>query len=491
MSVLTEASRATFAWTGVETAFSCGFPADKTPDLQVFFVDDDGVQSQLTQGVHFTASLANTTKLATVLPAAMPPAPGTLIVQRRTPTLVPETLADGQEFSLRVIQQMFDRQAMAAGEFRTLLARAITLREGGEVGVDNYDLEGSGLSNLKPGTAPTDAATVSQVQAMQVADGNVPSPVLGDVNKLLIATGTDSFGWVALALAHIADGLFTADAAGRAKFAAAFVTTALLADGVFSADAAGRAKLADGFFGLNAASLAKFADGFLAASAAGRAKMADKFLTLAKLDDVETAVLLGRKTAGTGPVEKLTAADTRTLLGADSVLLQTIVLAGSQPTIDFTTLTGYSRYIIEFEDLAPATDDTPLLVRMNDGSSWLSSGGSYAFGGSTDGPAASANMGSSTDGVTTSICLSRPGSPNGIGNAAGETCSGEIVFDVGSSTTKAKLRSRATYYRADGLLLGANVTGGRTAAGLIAGIRLQFGAGNFQNIGRVRLRGVL
>ena len=258
MTVLTETSRATFAWTGVETAFACGFPADKVADLQVFFTDDDGVQSQLTYNVHFSATLASGTKIATVLPIALPPAPGDLVVQRRTPSLVSEVLADGQEFSLAVIQRMFDRLAMSGAEFRTQLARAIVLAEGVELGDGNFDLGGSGLSNMAPGTAPSDAATVSQLLDLIIASGNVPAPLPGDVDRFLVATGPDTFAWLALVLAQIPNGLFTADADGLAKFA----------DGFLTADAAGRAKMAAGF---------------LSADATGRAKMAAEFLLASQL----------------------------------------------------------------------------------------------------------------------------------------------------------------------------------------------------------------
>lgn len=329
-------------------------------------------------------------------------------------------------------------------------------------------------------------ARVANFSTIGNAPGTDPATweLIADITPLGIAPNS-------IYTAALQNGVLSADATGRAKMGANFFSAdatglSKFQDGLFTADATGRAKIADGFL-----TTAKIADSALSADATGRAKMANKFVTLAKLDDIETSVILGRKTAATGGVEKLTPTDARSVLAQDSVLLQTVVLAGSLATVDFTSLTGYSRFIIEFEDIAPATDDTPLIVRMNDGSTWLSASSSYSFGGATDGPAASANLGSSTDSVTTSICLSRPGATHGVGNAAGETCSGEIAFDVGSSTTKAKLRSRITYFRQDGLLFGATVAGARTAAGTIAGIRLMFGSGNFQNIGRIRLRGVL
>ncbi|HPW22172.1 MAG TPA: hypothetical protein PLE61_15335 [Vicinamibacterales bacterium] len=67
-----------------------------------------------------------------------------------------------------------------------------------------------------------------------------------------VATALSVFGANSIANAFlldaIADGAFAADAATRALFAAGFVDTGLLAAGALSADAAGRAKIADGLF---------------------------------------------------------------------------------------------------------------------------------------------------------------------------------------------------------------------------------------------------
>lgn len=60
--------------------------------------------------------------------------------------------------------------------------------------------------------------------------------------------GSASIGANAInSLSMLVDGLFTADALGRAKFADGFINTAKLLDGLLSADATGRLKMADGF----------------------------------------------------------------------------------------------------------------------------------------------------------------------------------------------------------------------------------------------------
>lgn len=283
MTVTTELSRSTHPWTGVETSFAPGFSADREEDVLVFFRTVAGTQSLLTPGVNHSVALASETKIITVTPIALPASTGTVVVIRDTPALVEENLVDGEEFSLEVIQQLHDRAAMRSAEDRVTLDRAITLPETAEAGVDNYDLGGSGLSNVKPGTAPTDAATVGQIQEIVAGSGNVPAPVLSDVGKLIVATAEGVFGWVALGLSHIANGLFTANAAGRAKFGAGFVDTSLLADGALSNDAAGRAKMADGFLAATSAGRAKMGLGFFSADAAGRSLMDDGFVTFDEL----------------------------------------------------------------------------------------------------------------------------------------------------------------------------------------------------------------
>lgn len=56
------------------------------------------------------------------------------------------------------------------------------------------------------------------------------------------------------------------------------IQQAMLADGILTADAAGRLKMADGFV-----NTAKLLDGALSADATGRAKMADQFITSPKM----------------------------------------------------------------------------------------------------------------------------------------------------------------------------------------------------------------
>lgn len=122
------------------------------------------------------------------------------------------------------------------------------------------------------------------------------------------------------------------------KIANGAVTTDKLAGGAVSGDklaagSVGTAKIAD-----EAVATDKLADG-----AVGTAKLVDeavttdklgaKAVTLAKFQDIATATMLGRDTAGTGPVEELSPAEIRALLAtAVGVSLMTAVDAAAGRT---------------------------------------------------------------------------------------------------------------------------------------------------------------
>lgn len=219
MTVNTELARAEFDWTGVESAFVTGFPADKAADVAVFYRTPAGVITTLVAGVNYSVNLATGSKIVTVVPLTLPAAPGTVVVRRRTPALVSEVLQDGEGFSLAIIQQLHDRAAMRSAEDRDLFSRAIVLAEGAELGAGAFDFGGSGIDNLAAGTTSSSAATVAQVQAILAASGNVPAPVLADVGRFLKAVALGEFAWTALALSdlgNIASGVLLGRVAAEA-----------------------------------------------------------------------------------------------------------------------------------------------------------------------------------------------------------------------------------------------------------------------------------
>lgn len=162
------------------------------------------------------------------------------------------------------------------------------------------------IANITPIAIDTNSIYTAALQDGAVTGPKLANGAVGTAKLAANALSADTDGREKMAdgyltTAKMANGALSADVAGRAKMADEFVTTPKLAEGALSADADGREKMADGY---------------LSADTAGRAKMADKFVTLAKLQDVATAILLGRDTAGSGPVEELSVAEVRALIAS-------------------------------------------------------------------------------------------------------------------------------------------------------------------------------
>lgn len=126
MTVTTELCLSELAWTGAETAFAPGFPALKPDHVTVMHRTPAGVRTVLTRGVHFAAVIAAGTRLITVTPIALPPAPATLVIERTTPaTQADVTFLDDVKFSAKVHQDLHDAAAMRSAEDRRNVAAAL------------------------------------------------------------------------------------------------------------------------------------------------------------------------------------------------------------------------------------------------------------------------------------------------------------------------------------------------------------------------------
>lgn len=136
MTVTTEKARSFFDWTGVETSFSCGWPAETASHVFVSLKSTGGHEVQLVRGVHYSVTIAAGTRLVTITPLAFP-FPGLLTAERRTPATVVEVLQDGQEYSLEVIQRLHDRAAMRSAEDRDVLTSY-----GGQIGAIAVQVDG-------------------------------------------------------------------------------------------------------------------------------------------------------------------------------------------------------------------------------------------------------------------------------------------------------------------------------------------------------------
>lgn len=125
MTVNTELAYAERAWTGAETSFAPGFPAMATADLRVRYRVPSGGISQLTLGVHFAATLAPGSRIATLTPLAMPAAPGMLLIGRRTSGLQPVDFQDNSRYGQDTHEEIADRAAMRDNELREAVDRAL------------------------------------------------------------------------------------------------------------------------------------------------------------------------------------------------------------------------------------------------------------------------------------------------------------------------------------------------------------------------------
>jgi hypothetical protein len=162
MTVSTELVRSTHGWTGVETSFATGWPADKIADVKGVFVTGAGVESALTQGVHFSVTLASGTKLATCAPIAMPAPAGTIKFYRETPALNEIVLVDGQNFPATTHQQLHDRAALRDAEAKDNYSRVIKLTPGDTA----FDAGSKRIVNLAAPTGANDAARKTDVDAI-------------------------------------------------------------------------------------------------------------------------------------------------------------------------------------------------------------------------------------------------------------------------------------------------------------------------------------
>ena len=194
MAVSTEVFRSEHVWTGVETSFNTGWPAALAAYVKGIFRNPAGFETALVQGVNYTVSIAAGTKLVTCTPVAIPPAPGVVVFYRETPATVSIVLQDNFNTPASVHQDLHDRAAMRDGEIKGALARSLVLPPGAsETGA--YEMAGRQFQNVGTPTLPSHVARLSDLQGVVAGQGNVPSPLAGQINYLLMALGAGSFAW--------------------------------------------------------------------------------------------------------------------------------------------------------------------------------------------------------------------------------------------------------------------------------------------------------
>lgn len=172
------------------------------------------------------------------------------------------------------------------------------------------------------------------------------------------------------------------------------------------------------------------------------------------------------------------------------VLIQTQT-ASASAAVDFISGlndTSYDSFLIRLDSVKAATDDVGLVMRVGTGGgpTYQTSGYHYVLDRVRAGSATPAITQSTTG---TYLTLTETGGTTGLGNAAGEKFTGEIVFADPESSDFCEFSYRGQY----GLALGESgsvVGGGRyNTAGAITAIRFLMTSGNIAS-GRFSLYGL-
>lgn len=128
MTVSTEAAYAERLWTGLETSFTPGFAAASLDDVDVSYLDADGLPIALTRGVHFDIALdvaGNVTMTPLFLPSASPDSPVTIVLERDTPAIQGTDFTNLHRYSAEVHGTLFDRAFRLLGEIKGRVRRAV------------------------------------------------------------------------------------------------------------------------------------------------------------------------------------------------------------------------------------------------------------------------------------------------------------------------------------------------------------------------------
>lgn len=105
MTVPTEAAYAELLWTVMETAFTPGFTAERTANVDVSYLYVSGLPVPLTFGVHYGLTLdaaGNVTATPIQLPAASNASPVTLVFERDTAAIQVTDFTNLQRFNATV-----------------------------------------------------------------------------------------------------------------------------------------------------------------------------------------------------------------------------------------------------------------------------------------------------------------------------------------------------------------------------------------------------
>lgn len=277
MSVQSETNRVQYWGNGTTTAYPVPFYFFEIGDLRVVVTDAAGVDIKLTEGSDYSVSGAGNESGGAIWTVAAVPPTSRVTIYREVEAVQATVYEENGEFPAKTHERALDRQTMLSQQNARALGQALKVRESdGEKSplttVTNSVIGFGGDAQPRTFTPEQLAVWLNLTQQffgegtktwlMNSDRTSVLPEFLGQVGVQLedltiwVATGTSAGAWVApragipnnsILTAMLANGVLSADSAGRAKMSDSFLTLAKIGSGIFTADAAGRGKFGSGF----------------------------------------------------------------------------------------------------------------------------------------------------------------------------------------------------------------------------------------------------
>lgn len=198
MAVATNDNSRSYQGNGGTTAFSFPIYFLNADDLRVKKLQTNGTEVALSLNSDYTVTGAGNPGGGTVT-TTVPPAAGETLAILRDPPLTQLTVyGEGDDFPAKSHERALDKLTMIAQRLFERVSKALLLKDTAISGQSAYDIGGNRLSNVANGVATSDAVTLAQLQGVQAAAGNVPTPGVGDAGKVLGAFAAGAVGWTAI-----------------------------------------------------------------------------------------------------------------------------------------------------------------------------------------------------------------------------------------------------------------------------------------------------
>lgn len=288
MSVQNETNRVQYWGNGsTTTGYPVPFYFFESGDLRVVVTDAAGNDAELEEGGGYSVVGAGNENGGSVWTVSAVPSTSRVTIYREVSAVQTTVYEENGEFPARTHERALDRQTMLNQQSARAFDRSLKVREsdGPKAAMTTVGNSVIGFgADLQPRTFTPSQLAVWLNLTQQVfgegtktwlTDGDRAAAVpdfLGQVGvqlsnaSLWVANGASAGSWTdpvpgivdgSIATVKLADGVLSADTAGRAKMADAFITLAKIGAGIFTADSPGRGKFASGFVdsGLCAAGL--------------------------------------------------------------------------------------------------------------------------------------------------------------------------------------------------------------------------------------------